>query len=82
VWLVQDKKQGLAVVTTHDAGNPTTDNQQPLLCCDLWEHAFYVDYRNDKAKYIKSWWSVCNWEFVNAQLDVDHEPQAKRHQKE
>jgi Fe-Mn family superoxide dismutase len=54
-WLVQDKSSGeLRVVDTHDAGNPLLDsNLKPLLTCDVWEHAYYIDYRNARPKYIE-----------------------------
>jgi len=66
-WLVQTA-DGVDVVGTHDAGNPLTEGKKPLLTCDVWEHAYYIDFRNDRAKYINTWWSTVNWEFVNAQL--------------
>ncbi|KAJ9450032.1 Superoxide dismutase [Diplonema papillatum] len=67
-WLVQDKNNRLKVHQTHDAGNPIPDGLKPVLTCDVWEHAFYIDYRNDKAKYVNSFWNMVNWDFVNAQL--------------
>jgi len=63
-WLVQDDSGSLKVISTKDADNPITDNMTPLLTCDVWEHAYYIDYRNDRAKYIDNFWSVVNWDFV------------------
>ncbi|KAJ9467808.1 Superoxide dismutase [Diplonema papillatum] len=66
-WLVKDGDK-LKVHQTHDAGCPLSDNLKPVLTCDVWEHAFYIDYKNDKAKYIESFWNTVNWDFVNSQL--------------
>ncbi|MBX2811719.1 MAG: superoxide dismutase [Fe] [Myxococcales bacterium] len=67
-WLVKDATGQLKVVDTHDAGNPMTDGQTPLLTCDVWEHAFYIDYRNAKPKYLEGFWKLVNWDFVNRNL--------------
>jgi Fe-Mn family superoxide dismutase len=63
-WLVKDKDGSLKVVSTHDAGTPLTSGQKPLLTCDVWEHAYYIDYRNDRAAYLKNFWEIANWEFA------------------
>ena len=70
VWLVQDKTtKKISVVNTHDAGTPITDaNVQPLLVCDVWEHAFYIDYRNAKPTYATNFWQVANWNFAESNL--------------
>eukprot|EP01064_Diplonema_japonicum_P006626 TRINITY_DN1446_c2_g2_i1.p2 TRINITY_DN1446_c2_g2~~TRINITY_DN1446_c2_g2_i1.p2 ORF type:complete len:223 (+),score=87.34 TRINITY_DN1446_c2_g2_i1:63-671(+) len=70
VWLVQEKDtKKLKIVQTHDAGCPITDdNLHPILTCDAWEHAFYIDYRNDKPKYAENWWNIVNWEFAASNL--------------
>jgi Fe-Mn family superoxide dismutase len=64
VWLVKTKEGGLAIETTTNAGNPMTSGQKPLLTCDVWEHAYYIDYRNARPKYLEAFWKSVNWEFV------------------
>ena len=63
-WLVKLPNGELEIVNTDDAENPMTGGQQPLLTCDVWEHAYYIDYRNGRAAYLESFWNVVNWEFV------------------
>jgi superoxide dismutase, Fe-Mn family len=63
-WLVKDGSGALKVVSTHDAGTPLTAGQTPLLTCDVWEHAYYIDYRNDRAAYLKNFWEIAHWEFA------------------
>ena len=66
-WLVKTADGGLAIVNTSNAGTPLTDDSvTPLLTVDLWEHAYYIDYRNARPKYMEAFWALVNWEFVNA----------------
>jgi Fe-Mn family superoxide dismutase len=68
-WLVKKADGGLAIVNTSNAGTPLTDEGvTPLLTVDLWEHAYYIDYRNARPKYMEAFWALVNWEFVNANL--------------
>jgi Fe-Mn family superoxide dismutase len=67
-WLVLDKDGKFAITTTHDADNPLRHGQIPLLTCDVWEHAYYIDYRNKRPAYLKAFWKVVNWRFVNEQF--------------
>lgn len=64
-WLVKDKNNQLKIISTGNAGNPLTDDLIPLLTCDVWEHAYYIDYRNARAKYVEAFWQLINWDFVN-----------------
>ncbi len=68
VWLVQHPDGVLAVVATRNAGTPLTGESTPLLACDLWEHAYYTDFQNDRARYLDAFWKLVNWEFASAQL--------------
>jgi len=61
-WLVKKKDGSLAIVQTSNAANPMTSGDTPLLTCDVWEHAYYIDYRNARAKYVEGFWNLVNWE--------------------
>jgi len=63
-WLVKNGDGKLAIVKTLNAGNPMTDGHTPILTCDVWEHAYYIDTRNDRGKYISNFWHLVNWDFV------------------
>lgn len=63
-WLVKDTNGQLEIVQTLNAGCPLTEGQTPLLTCDVWEHAYYVDYRNARPKYIEAFWALVNWDFA------------------
>ena len=63
-WLVKTADGKLDIVNTDDAENPMTDGHTPLLTADMWEHAYYIDYRNSRPKYLENFWALVNWDFV------------------
>jgi superoxide dismutase, Fe-Mn family len=69
-WLVKNKDGSLAIVSTSNAQTPMTSDQKALLTCDVWEHAYYIDYRNARPKYVEAFWNLVNWEFVAEGLGV------------
>ncbi|MDA0712641.1 MAG: superoxide dismutase [Fe] [bacterium] len=67
-WLVQAESGELLIETTGNAGCPLQTGNNPILTCDVWEHAYYIDYRNARPKYIEAWWNLVNWDFANKNL--------------
>lgn len=68
-WLVKNADGSLAIVNTSNAATPLTDEGvTPLLTVDLWEHAYYIDYRNARPNYMEAFWNLVNWEFVAANM--------------
>ena len=67
-WLVQNADGSLEVTQTANAGCPLTTGQTPILTCDVWEHAYYIDYRNARPNYIETFWKLVNWDFAGTQL--------------
>ncbi len=68
-WLVKRSDGDLEIVKTANAGNPLTGGMTPLMTCDVWEHAYYVDYRNARPAYVAAFWNLVNWDFVAANFD-------------
>lgn len=69
VWLVKDS-HGLAIQTTSNALTPIRDSKSCLFTCDVWEHAYYIDYRNARPKYLEKFWELVNWDFVTKNLQA------------
>jgi len=68
-WLVKGQDGKLTVLSTANAENPMTQGQKPLLTCDVWEHAYYIDYRNRRPDFLASFWKIVNWDFVEQNLN-------------
>ena len=63
-WLVKNPDGSLALTGTSNAGTPITEGETAILTCDVWEHAYYIDYRNARPQYVESFWNLVNWEFA------------------
>ncbi len=67
-WLVKNGAGALEIVATSNAGNPMTEGKSPILTCDVWEHAYYIDFRNARPKYVEAWWNLVNWDHASSKL--------------
>ena len=67
-WLVKNDDGSVEIFNTSNAATPMTSGKKALLTVDVWEHAYYIDYRNARPKYMEAFWSLVNWDFVNANL--------------
>lgn len=68
-WLAKDARGSLEIVCTENADLPQRKDRSPLLTCDVWEHAYYIDYRNERKKYLDAFWSCVNWNYVSECFD-------------
>lgn len=64
-WLISNGDRSLSVVTTLNADTPIRQNFEPLIVCDVWEHAYYIDYRNERPEYLAAFWELLNWDFAD-----------------
>lgn len=64
-WLVKKEDGKLDIIQKSNAGNPIKDGLTPLLTCDVWEHAYYLDYQNNRPDYINSFWEILNWDLIS-----------------
>ena len=67
-WLVQNNDGTLEIIQESNAGNPIKNNLNPLLTCDVWEHAYYLDYQNKRPDYISAFWNIIDWEAVSKRI--------------
>ncbi len=67
-WLVKNLDGSLMIESTSNAANPMTAGKKPILACDVWEHAYYIDYRNNRAGYVEAFWKIVNWDFAASNL--------------
>ncbi len=67
-WLVKNADGSLAIETTANADTPFAAGKTCVLTVDVWEHAYYIDYRNARAKFVEEWWKLVNWDFANKNL--------------
>ncbi len=70
VWLSINDSGSLVIESFSNAGNPLLLDHTPLLTCDVWEHAYYIDYRNARPDYLQKWWELVNWDFVSDNLEA------------
>ncbi|OYV55863.1 MAG: superoxide dismutase [Fe] [Legionella sp. 21-45-4] len=69
-WLVKDEEGQLKIISTSNAATPLSQGLTALLTCDVWEHAYYIDYRNRRPDYLNAFWALVNWDFVVSNLDL------------
>jgi len=67
-WLAQNEQGFLEILPMKDAHTPLTENKTPILTLDVWEHAYYIDYRNARPKFVEGFWEIVNWDFANNNL--------------
>ena len=69
IWIVKNPSEELTILSMSNADNPLTNGKIPFLVCDVWEHAYYLDYQNDRTKYLNQFWEIMNWSFLEQNLN-------------
>ena len=69
-WLVKDREGNLQIVPESNAGNPLRRELQPVMTCDVWEHAYYIDYRNRRPDFVKAFWDILDWERIEERYEA------------
>ena len=67
-WLAQNEKGKLEILAMKDAHTPLTESKKPILTLDVWEHAYYIDYKNVRPKFVEGFWEIVNWDFANENI--------------
>ena len=70
LWLAKNAEGKLEIIPMSNAGNPLTLGKTPIMVIDVWEHAYYLDKQNARAKYIESYWAIVNWQFIEKQFQA------------
>lgn len=68
-WLVKDQDDTLSIMSLSNAGNPMLEGKSPILTCDVWEHAYYLDYKNEREKFVRGFFDIINWQFVESNYE-------------
>ncbi len=71
MWLIKDENGALDLLQTKNGDTPFVHHKTPLLCCDVWEHAYYLDYKNERGRYLDAFWNVVNWKFVESNFEQE-----------